>query len=320
MQVFLSGREYREALAELAEASPSLDIAVAFLGGGASDLIAGVGDGRLLCNLESGATNPSAVRAIQKSCNVQTRTLPSLHAKLLIGREAVICGSANLSANGLGLEGEETHGWWEAGILSRDPAIVRDARDWFIERWDQARAIDEETLLKAEQAWSEQRRHGRFPPLAQVEQSSSIGGEVAAADLAGDPRLERLEAEGEIWELVREEYPSLAELYRELRMKLHQHAPMLRAERESGGKGWIKFRITGSNGAGRQFARFGLVLKKRTSRIEVWFKANEVAPAEAEVTSAGLEPALGRKQGKAFYLANPTDVDDTVVRWLVRAV
>lgn len=164
LKIFVSGKQYRQRVEEIIAAADTVDLAVAFLGKGASDLIGPSKRVRVICNLESGATNPHVVRDLIDK-EIQVRSLATLHAKVMIADHSALVGSANLSANGLGLEGTETARWEEAGMLVRDSKVLANARAWFSGLWEQAAKIGPEQLKKAELAWS-RRRAGRPPNSA----------------------------------------------------------------------------------------------------------------------------------------------------------
>lgn len=155
--MFVSGLIYSETLKDLIKSSSTVEIAVAFLGEGAENLIPGGVKARIICNLESGATNPSVVRKLQAQAGVEIRTLSNLHAKVLIGDQSILVGSANLSANGLGLEGKETAFWEEAGLLISDPTERQRAHEWFCSLWAQANEVDA-VIDAAIVSWRKRRR------------------------------------------------------------------------------------------------------------------------------------------------------------------
>ena len=131
--------------------------AVAFWGDGAAKKLhqGGQGDFRAICNLASGGTNPSEIRKLKRQ---NIRQSDTLHAKVYIGSESVVIGSANISTNGLGLEGIEQARWIEAGTSTHDTAT---ALKWFEGLWDSAREITDGDIKKAEEAWS---RRQKFRP------------------------------------------------------------------------------------------------------------------------------------------------------------
>lgn len=155
--MFLHGQDYTQKVRELVSMPNSVDIAVAFLGADAEGLLATTSGGRVICNLESGATNPSAVKALRKNPSFEVRTLSSLHAKVIISGGSFLCGSANISANGLGLESSEIARWYEAGIFSEITSEVEAARKWFSELWQIAAKITDEDLGEAALRWKARR-------------------------------------------------------------------------------------------------------------------------------------------------------------------
>ncbi len=159
--MFFSGDQYRQHVEEIVAAN-TVDLAVAFLGEGASNLIGSAKRARVICNLESGATNPHVVKDLLDKPGVDIRSLATLHAKVIIAEHVALVGSANLSANGLGLQGAETARWEEAGTLVRDLKALADARAWFSGLWDRAAEIGPEQLKIAELAWK--RRRSVRPP------------------------------------------------------------------------------------------------------------------------------------------------------------
>lgn len=94
----------------------------------------------IVCDLESGACNPSEIEELHDlGCRILY--LSGLHAKVFWSESAVIVGSSNVSANGLGFEGSEPEAAnVEAGMWSEDAAVVEASRVW----------IDESVLHKAE--------------------------------------------------------------------------------------------------------------------------------------------------------------------------
>lgn len=141
------------------EVKGSLDIAVAFWGERAITelgLDQRRGDVRILLDLSAGATNPAVVRQLLQLHPANIRSLPRLHAKAYIGENEMIVGSANASANGLGIEGQAANHWIELGILTDDTVAIQDAKRWFAERWSESDAIDVDSAYfkQIEAAWT----------------------------------------------------------------------------------------------------------------------------------------------------------------------
>jgi len=161
--MFLSSENYLDQVKQLADSSCNLSLAVAFWGDGSEKLFESwQGESlRILCNLGSGGTNPYVIRRLlalaNTRCGIEMRTLDDLHAKVMLGDSAALIGSANFSANGLGLEGDECSGWCEAGLFTNEPKQLDDARTWFEIIWSRAASISEEALRQAEENWKKRR-------------------------------------------------------------------------------------------------------------------------------------------------------------------
>src|SRR5262249_48630666 len=124
---FLKNTEIRAKLCEIISRSTAVDLAVAYWGAnGGKTLGLDVFNGsvRILCDAYSGACNPNELKSLLKrGFAVKTRT--GLHSKVAITLNAVVIGSANVSANGLGQEGEEANNF-EAAALINVPAFIAD--------------------------------------------------------------------------------------------------------------------------------------------------------------------------------------------------
>jgi hypothetical protein len=91
---------------------------------------------QVLCNLSVGGCNPTVVRELlTRGANV--RALSTLHAKVYLGKTAAVLGSANASADGLGLHGRATS-WNEACVLLDSAAELEQLNAWFDEHWRDA--------------------------------------------------------------------------------------------------------------------------------------------------------------------------------------
>jgi hypothetical protein len=138
--------------------------AVAFWGHGAARLFGNnIQEARIICNLQSGATNPNEIKILQGRPTFKIRQCDTLHAKVYIGRSSTVVASANASANGLGLEGREQDAWLEAGVLLDDPG---PAGEWFDELWDNktlVRDITDADIRQAQLIWKT--RQARKPSL-----------------------------------------------------------------------------------------------------------------------------------------------------------
>jgi PLD-like domain len=161
---FLSSENYAESIEELlknASSGSEIRCAVAFWGEGAVRYLKHFGERtRIICNLESGATNPDVIKKLIDK-KVPVKTLDDLHAKVYLGRDAAIVGSANCSTNGLALE--EEAGWVEAGILTTDGQVLTSLDGWFEGIWERAGSIKQRDLKLAKEKWAKRRadRPGR---------------------------------------------------------------------------------------------------------------------------------------------------------------
>ena len=152
--MFLSGDELTNAITGLLRDSQSPRCAVAFLGGLASELIPN--GARVICNLESGATNPDAVSALLNR-GVKIKRNPRLHAKVYLGDRYAVVASANLSANGLSLEDGELTGWLEAGYQVSDSTGRGDIEGWWERLWGESWTVDERDLEQFRLRWEGRR-------------------------------------------------------------------------------------------------------------------------------------------------------------------
>lgn len=121
---------------------------------------------RVICNLLSGATNPSAIRELLDRGDVDVKRCRILHAKVVLTARALLVGSANLSSNGLSLEADETGGWIEAGLVTSEQAAMQHARQWFDALWSNPSisfAVTEHDLEVARETWKRRRRERLDP-------------------------------------------------------------------------------------------------------------------------------------------------------------
>lgn len=155
---FITGSENSQAIIDLLSAAKPLKCAVAFLGFASLELLKDSKQYiKILCNLESGATNPHVIRKLRNQKNIAIRTLSNLHAKVYLNPDTAIVGSANLSANGLAFEDKELSGWLEAGVLIKEASLVDEIDHWFELQWSMANEIDDTILESAEVTWVNRR-------------------------------------------------------------------------------------------------------------------------------------------------------------------
>ena len=144
MARFLAGDELRVEIRKVLS-EPGVRCAVAFWGAGSEALVTGTG-ARIICNLRMGGTNPHALRKVRATILKRD----DLHAKIYIGANAAIVTSANVSSNGLGLQGVEQAGWIEAGVIVED---IVPLSDWFEKLWLDSDLIRPSDWKAAERAW-----------------------------------------------------------------------------------------------------------------------------------------------------------------------
>lgn len=154
--MFVASSDYLIRVKILIEESDRLDIAVAFWGDGSEALLSPeVIEGkqvRVLCNLVSGGTNPKPIAHLLKQ-GVNIQMIDDLHAKVILGHQSAIVGSANFSTNGLQLEGDEGRGWAEAGLATENPSDIQTISKWFASQWTRSAPITPADLEAASDAW-----------------------------------------------------------------------------------------------------------------------------------------------------------------------
>ena len=162
---FLTGVDIQTQVRTITSRSGEVMAAVAYWGIGAAERtgLSGHEDPasvRIICDLLSGACNPNEIQALQQ-LGFSVKTLDRLHAKVWIGGDDVIVGSANASQNGLLGEGEQAaDANVEAAVISHDPAFARRLAAWFELQWDASTEIEKRHLVRARQIWKRHRRSG----------------------------------------------------------------------------------------------------------------------------------------------------------------
>lgn len=162
---FLTGVDIQNQVRTIASRSGKVMAAVAYWGKGAAERTGlsaheDPASVRIICDLLSGACNPNEIEALQK-LGFSVKTLDRLHAKVWIGGNNVIVGSANASQNGLLGEGEKAaDANVEAAVMSRDRALARRLAAWFELQWDASTEIEKRHLVRARQIWKRHRRSG----------------------------------------------------------------------------------------------------------------------------------------------------------------
>jgi hypothetical protein len=154
---FISGENNTNEIRRLFQNRNELYCAVAFWGEEAINILnqSSCKSIKIICNLESGATNPKVVEYVhnQKKKEIEIRTLPKLHAKVFFNDESVLVGSTNVSTNGLSYEDDEIKGWLEASVVTNDKSIQTQTKKWFDDIWGKSKVIDKKMLEDARIVW-----------------------------------------------------------------------------------------------------------------------------------------------------------------------
>jgi hypothetical protein len=138
-------------------------LAIAFWGRGAATslgLANAAPSTRILLNAPSGACNPSELtRLLEEHSHINVRSSARLHAKVAIGADRMLVGSANASANGLGFDGDALIGWNEACTVVEDRRALSAAGRWFQGLWDAAEPLTPALIREAIDARARLERH-----------------------------------------------------------------------------------------------------------------------------------------------------------------
>lgn len=153
---FLTEHHTSAAIKDILADADSIRIAVAFWGEGALKMLGGMtgttGNVKVLCNLDTGACNPTEVERLLSVAEV--RSHPKLHAKVYWTPKAMVLGSSNASTNGLWGEAGETRGWREANLLITDSAQLAATEDWFDQLWDEGYDVTKAHIEAAKPLWA----------------------------------------------------------------------------------------------------------------------------------------------------------------------
>lgn len=172
MTKFITGDENIQAIKNLLNDKNDLKCAVAFWGDEALHFLENTNRKvKIICNLESGATNPYVISKLIDNPNIDIKTHQRLHAKVYWSPTLAIIGSTNVSANGLGLEGRELSGWIEASILIDEDILIKKIEDWFDLLYLDSFLIDDSALARAKNSWKDRRK---IRPVQLVEGDDKI--------------------------------------------------------------------------------------------------------------------------------------------------
>ena len=158
--MLLQKENYESHIAQVLGEDGDVKIAVAFLGAGVVAFLkkSKARSIKLICNFALGGTNPTVVKQLMaEGSNVEVRQLDNLHAKLILGEKSMVLGSANLSSNGLGMEGDEAAYFEELGVHISDADMLRKADAWFEVQWGASREITQEDIDSARKKWEGRR-------------------------------------------------------------------------------------------------------------------------------------------------------------------
>lgn len=192
------------------EIAQPIRLAVAFWGAGAAYQLRGAC--KIICNLESGACNPSVIRSLLSRDNCVVLKLAGLHAKVVIGSAGAVVSSANMSTNGLGAEGADSSGTIEAGyFVSPSVPDYKRIAAWFDHQWIQATPITESDLAVAEERWEwRNRAMPQFPILGTFSATTSF--DINPFSLLEEQidKVDRLRAvKPEVFNLLKVELPDV---------------------------------------------------------------------------------------------------------------
>ncbi|MES5481467.1 phospholipase D family protein [Bradyrhizobium sp. INPA03-11B] len=165
MAKFHDEKSVNAPIRKIAKGCRDLRVAVAFWGAdGAKTLsLKGARNGRIICNLESGACNPKEIRKLRRaSKKFKMKSHPRLHAKIYWSPQAAVIGSSNVSANGLVVGAAEAKGWREANLWVDQADLLRDVGKRFNDLWKEAKPITDQGLKDAEIKWKERAKETKI--------------------------------------------------------------------------------------------------------------------------------------------------------------
>ena len=161
---FLGSRrgEISNCLREMFRKAEEIYCIVAFWGRGADKIFEDFskkkkGKIKIVCNLSMGGTNPKTIKKLRNR-GVDVKHKPDLHSKVYWTEKGVIVGSANASANGLALQGDEQDGWLESALFTDRTTILKKTRLYVQEIWCTSERITEQDLEEAQRKWQGRRR------------------------------------------------------------------------------------------------------------------------------------------------------------------
>ena len=138
-------------------------LAVAFWGIGALKQLGLAGSRDLseisvICNLSVGGCTPSVIKELLDR-GAKVRALATLHAKVYLGPDAAVVGSANASMNAL--SGRDDRGWNEACVQVTSPSDLVTLNDWFDTLWVDAVDMSDAQVARLLLAQAERDTRGK---------------------------------------------------------------------------------------------------------------------------------------------------------------
>lgn len=145
-------------------------LAVAFWGVGALSQLgldgsSDLSDLSVICNLSVGGCTPEVIRELLDR-GAKVRALAVLHAKVYLGSDAAIVGSANASMNAL--SGRSNMGWNEACVRVTSPSDLASLSDWFERLWIDAVDMSHPQVARLLLAQAAQDTKGRMSDAASL--------------------------------------------------------------------------------------------------------------------------------------------------------
>jgi hypothetical protein len=154
-ETFLRGPDVEREAKELISQAARIRVAVAYWGSGSFKRIDAESlvnkDIVIVCDLMSGACDAAEIESLQKTLGKsRVLTRDRLHAKVWLADRGAIVGSSNVSANGLGFEGDELKGSIEANVFIDDAEAAAAIDSWFEnDVLDEAREIKKADFKEA---------------------------------------------------------------------------------------------------------------------------------------------------------------------------
>jgi hypothetical protein len=144
-----SGKLVRDAISCLtvrqSEKKPLLFI-VAYWGQGIEGELDESKEYNILCDLTGGGTNPFIIETLRKRVNVNIKHRSGLHAKVVISENEAVLSSANMSSNGLSLNG---NGNIEAGVRIPKGKQLEAIKDWGRDLWSDSEEVSDDMIESA---------------------------------------------------------------------------------------------------------------------------------------------------------------------------